>query len=187
MFEVRIGLNLRLSHEPSFECCALSLVHGSYREVDAGGSISIRLSRPSWFSDSVFGDFFVAKPQGILRLVREPMFHLRPGSSDLGLVASNAFHYFFKLAADRRLRMAGLFPNRDFQISKLFVDVDELETNLSTERIYMRTHGEPLAGNIRRRPHCYAALRPRRVKPAKSAKIPARQSGKHIAPTVRAE
>jgi hypothetical protein len=79
------------------------------------------------------------------------MFHLRPGSSDLGLVASNAFHYFFKLAADRRLRMAGLFPNRDFQISKLFARV-ETETS-----------------------------------DAKSAKIPARQSGKHIAPTVRAE
>jgi hypothetical protein len=67
-------------------------------------------------------------------------------SSDLGLVASNAFHYFFKLAAYRRLRMARLFPNRDFQISKLFIDIDELETNLSTECIYMRTHGEPLAG-----------------------------------------
>jgi hypothetical protein len=74
------------------------------------------------------------------------MFHLRPSSSDLGLVASNAFHYFFKLAAYLRLRVAGLFSNRDFQMSKLFVDVDELETNLSTEFIYMRTHGEPLAG-----------------------------------------
>jgi hypothetical protein len=73
-------------------------------------------------------------------------FHLRPGSSDLGLVASNAFHYFFKMAADRRLRMAGLFSNRDLQVSKLFIDVDELETNVSTERIYMRTHGEPPAG-----------------------------------------
>jgi hypothetical protein len=74
------------------------------------------------------------------------MFHLRPGSSDLGLVASNAFRYFFKLAAYLGLRVADFFSNRDFQISKLFVDVDELETNLSTERIYMRTHGEPLAG-----------------------------------------
>jgi hypothetical protein len=73
------------------------------------------------------------------------MFHLRPGSSDLGLVASNAFHYFFKLAVYLRLRVAGLFSNRVFQIPKLFVDVDELETNLSTECIYMRTHGEPLA------------------------------------------
>jgi hypothetical protein len=74
------------------------------------------------------------------------MLHLRPGSSDLGLVASNAIHYFFKLAAYLRLRVAGLFSNRDFQMSKLFVDIDELETNLSTEFIYMRTHGEPLAG-----------------------------------------
>ena len=73
------------------------------------------------------------------------MFHLRPGSNDLGLVASNAFRHFFKLAAYLRLRAAGLFSNRDFQILKLFVDVDELETNLSTECIYMRTHGEPLA------------------------------------------
>src|SRR5262249_31356 len=122
------------------------LIHGSYREVDARGSISIGLSRPFQFSDSVFGDFFVPKPQGILRPVLDPMFHLRPGSSDLGLVASNAFHDFFKLAAYLRLRVAGLLSNRDLQTSKLFVDVDELETNVSTECIYMRTHGEPFAG-----------------------------------------
>src|SRR5262249_12907968 len=74
------------------------------------------------------------------------MFHLRPGSSDLGLVASNAFHYLFKPAAYFRCRVVGLFSNRDFQMSKVFIDVDELETNLSTEFIYMRTHGDPLAG-----------------------------------------
>jgi hypothetical protein len=74
------------------------------------------------------------------------MFHLRPGGRDPRLVASNAFHDFFKLAADLRLRVTGLLSNRDLQISKLFVDVDELETNVSTERIYKRTHGEPLAG-----------------------------------------
>jgi hypothetical protein len=62
------------------------------------------------------------------------------------LVASNAFHYFFKLAAYLGLRVAGLLSNRDLQVSKLFVDIDELETNVSTERIYMRTHGEPFAG-----------------------------------------
>jgi hypothetical protein len=134
-----------LSHEPGFERRALSLIHGGYREVDARGSIPIGLSRPSYFSNSVFGNFFVPKPQVVLRFVGDPMFHLHPGSSDLGLVASNAFRHFFKLAAYLGLRAAGLFSNRDFQKLKLFVDVDEFETNLSTECIDMRTHGEPFS------------------------------------------
>ena len=52
----------------------------------------------------------------------------------------------FLLAAYLRLRVASLFSNRDFQMSKLFVHVDELEANLSAECIYVRTHREPLAG-----------------------------------------
>src|SRR5262249_32042568 len=82
------------------------------------------------------------------------MFHLRPGRSNFGLVASNALHYFFKSAAYLRRRVAGLVSNRDFQISKLFVDVDEPETNLSTECIYKRTHGKPSLAYIRSRQHC---------------------------------
>src|SRR5262249_37317318 len=78
---------------------------------------------------------------------------------NFGLVASNALHYFFKSAAYLRRRVAGLVSNRDFQISKLFVDVDEPETNLSTECIYKRTHGKPSLAYIRSRQHCYAARR----------------------------
>jgi hypothetical protein len=97
---------------------------------------------------------------------------LRPGSSDLGLVVSNAFDYFFKPAAYLRRRVAGLFSNRDLQMSKLFVDVDEPETNLSTEFSYMRTHGEPLAGIHLTPPALLCRVETKR---SEAAKIPAKQ------------
>ena len=47
IFEVRIGLNLRPLARAKLRALRLSLIHGSYREVDARGSISISLSRTS--------------------------------------------------------------------------------------------------------------------------------------------
>src|SRR5215813_5500289 len=48
----------------------------------------------------------------------------------------------------RRLRLVAMPSGlrRSRAARSVCLDVDEPETNLSTERIYMRTHGEPLAG-----------------------------------------
>jgi hypothetical protein len=70
IFEVRIGLNLRPLARAKLRALR---AQPHPRQLSRGRCTRQNIdppSRPSWFSDSVFGDFVVAKPQGTLRLVR---------------------------------------------------------------------------------------------------------------------